>query len=180
MNMKKIFTIGLICAIVSMLLPQCRELDLTADYKDITISYGILNPNDDIHYFKIYRGFITDGNALLEAGDWDKVYYPNYTAPSDTGNAYPAALAVDTAGNAYIVDKGSSNGYDASVNGIYKYNFKSGKVTAMKFVDAGNTLVGLTWLYAVNVDGFGNVDMFDRAPHFHVPEANAGNLLRDF
>lgn len=58
------------------MLQQCRELDLTADYKDITISYGILNPYDDVHYFKVYRGFITDGNALVEAGDWDKVYYP--------------------------------------------------------------------------------------------------------
>jgi hypothetical protein len=100
----------------------------------------------------------------LENGDtinWEKVYHPNYTAPSDSGNAYPVALAVDTANNAYIVDKGSSNGYDASVNGIYKYNLTTGKVTAMKFVDA-DALVGLTWLYSVNVDDFGNVAVLSR------------------
>ena len=74
--MKKFFTIGLVCIVASFLFQQCSELDLTADYKDITISYGIVNPNEDIHYFKVYRGFITDGNALLEAGDWDNVYYP--------------------------------------------------------------------------------------------------------
>lgn len=50
--------------------------DLTADYKDISIAYGVLNPDEEIHYFKIYKGFITDGNALVEAGNWENVYYP--------------------------------------------------------------------------------------------------------
>ena len=74
--MKKTFTIGLMCVVASFLFLQCHELDLTADFKDITISYGILNIQDDIHYFKIYRGFITDENSLIEAGKWDNVYYP--------------------------------------------------------------------------------------------------------
>ena len=58
------------------LLHQCKQIDLTADYKDITISYGILNIQDDVHYFKIYRGYLTDGNAYEAAGDWDNIYYP--------------------------------------------------------------------------------------------------------
>lgn len=52
------------------------KLDLTDEYKDITIAYGILNPQDSIHYFKIYKGFITDENALVAAGEWDNIYYP--------------------------------------------------------------------------------------------------------
>ena len=62
--------------VIGLGLDRCKPLDLTADYKDITVSYGILNQQDDIHYFKIYRGFITDGNANEVAGEWDKVYYP--------------------------------------------------------------------------------------------------------
>ena len=61
---------------VGLCLNRCKPLDLTADYKDITVTYGILNQQDHIHYFKIYRGFITDGNANEVAGEWDKVYYP--------------------------------------------------------------------------------------------------------
>ena len=75
-NMKKTFSIGLICTVACILFSQCKDIDLTADFKDITISYGILNTQDDIHYFKIYRGYITDENALVEAGNWDNVYYP--------------------------------------------------------------------------------------------------------
>ncbi|MDD6185352.1 MAG: hypothetical protein PUB29_06980 [Bacteroidales bacterium] len=74
--MKNKTAIVLFCAFASLLLTQCKDIDLTADYKDITISYAILNPQDNIHYFKIYRGFITDQNALTEAGKWDNVYYP--------------------------------------------------------------------------------------------------------
>lgn len=58
------------------LLHQCKPIDLTADYKDITISYGILSIGEDVHYFKIYRGYLTDGNAYEAAGDWDNIYYP--------------------------------------------------------------------------------------------------------
>ncbi len=59
-----------------LLLCGCHDkLNLIADYKDVTISYGVLNINDDIHYFKVYKGFITEDNALVEAGNWDNVYY---------------------------------------------------------------------------------------------------------
>jgi hypothetical protein len=51
-------------------------LDLTADYKDISISYGILNVKDNVHYFKVYRGFITDDNSYVAASEWDNIYYP--------------------------------------------------------------------------------------------------------
>lgn len=113
---------------------------------------------------------------------WEKSYFPNYDAPNESKNAYPKALAVDSIGNAYIVDKGSSNGYDASVNGIYKYNMNTGKVTAMKFVDAGGTLVGMTWLYSVNVDSFGNVAVLSRNSNmialFRNSSANADTFIK--
>ncbi len=61
---------------IAVLFSCCKPIDLTADYKDITISYGILNPKDEIHYFKIYKGFITDENAYEAALDPDNIYYP--------------------------------------------------------------------------------------------------------
>ena len=54
-------------SVVLMTLHSCRPLDLSAEYKDITISYAILNPNDEVHYFKVYKGFLTDGNAYEAA-----------------------------------------------------------------------------------------------------------------
>lgn len=62
--------------VAGAVLRQCKPVDLTADYKDITVSYGLLNIKDNIHYFKIYRGYITDGNAYEAAGEWDNIYYP--------------------------------------------------------------------------------------------------------
>ena len=74
--MKRTWLYCIILIVIGICVNRCEPLDLTADYKDITVSYGILNQQDDIHYFKIYRGFITDGNANEVAGEWDKVYYP--------------------------------------------------------------------------------------------------------
>lgn len=74
--MNKTIILGLLCAVVALSFQRCEKLDLTADYKDITISYGILNAKDDVHYFKVYRGYLTDQNAYVEAGNWDQIYYP--------------------------------------------------------------------------------------------------------
>ena len=74
--MKKLLAYFLILLAAGSLLRQCKPIDLTADYKDITVTYGFMNIKDDVHYFKIYRGFLTDGNAYDVAGEWDKIYYP--------------------------------------------------------------------------------------------------------
>lgn len=74
--MKKSIIYGLALLAAMLLFNHCQKLDLTADYRDITISYGILNVKDNVHYFKIYRGYITDQNAYQEASNWDEIYYP--------------------------------------------------------------------------------------------------------
>lgn len=74
--MKRISAICIALLAVAVLINTCKPLDLTADYKDITITYGFLNPKDNIHYFKVYRGYLTDGNAFEAAGEWDNIYYP--------------------------------------------------------------------------------------------------------
>ena len=74
--MKRLLAYCLILLAAGTLLRQCKPVDLTADYKDITVSYGILNIKDPVHYFKIYRGYLTDGNAYEAAGEWDNIYYP--------------------------------------------------------------------------------------------------------
>ena len=75
--MKRITAVFASLLLGLLVLSGCHDKpNLIADYKDVTISYGVLNINDDIHYFKIYKGFITEDNALVEAGNWDNVYYP--------------------------------------------------------------------------------------------------------
>lgn len=64
-------------AIVMVLMTSCdNKLKLTADYKDISITYAILNQKDSIHYFKIYKGYLTEDNAYEAALDWNNIYYP--------------------------------------------------------------------------------------------------------
>ncbi|HOF46597.1 MAG TPA: hypothetical protein PLZ46_07425 [Bacteroidales bacterium] len=60
----------------TLLLSGCKpEFNQNADYKDITISYGILNPKDTVHYIKVYKAFLTDGNAIVAARNLDNISY---------------------------------------------------------------------------------------------------------
>ncbi len=75
MKLNKLFLLALLP--ISFLLNGCNDdLHLMADYKNITISYALLNPNDPVHYFKIYKGYLTEENAYVEAGNWENIYYP--------------------------------------------------------------------------------------------------------
>lgn len=79
MNVKmKFFGYLLMLALpLTILFSSCEDpLDLTADYKDITVSYALLNCQDEIHYFKVYRGYLTDNDAYVEASKWENIYYP--------------------------------------------------------------------------------------------------------
>ncbi|MFN3874859.1 MAG: hypothetical protein ACK4L7_02980, partial [Flavobacteriales bacterium] len=47
------------------LLGACStELDVNEPYKDISIVYGLLNQRDSLHFVKINKAFLGEGNAL--------------------------------------------------------------------------------------------------------------------
>lgn len=52
------------------------EVDLYADYKDITVVYGLLDCNLDTNYVKITKAFLGPGNALEIAQNPDSCNYP--------------------------------------------------------------------------------------------------------
>lgn len=76
MNKRNSFILGFL-AVILVVMSACNdELNLAADYKDISFTYAMLNPKDSIHYFKIYKGFLTDENAYEAAFDWKNIYFP--------------------------------------------------------------------------------------------------------
>jgi hypothetical protein len=43
------------------------DFDVITDYKEVAIVYGLLNQNDTIHYLRINKAFLGDGNSLTYA-----------------------------------------------------------------------------------------------------------------
>ncbi len=67
----------ILCLLVALLgFTSCsKDFDSNAPYKDVTIVYGLLNPDDQDHYIKIYKGFLTSDNAYEAAKEYDSLYY---------------------------------------------------------------------------------------------------------
>jgi len=51
------------------------DFDVTAEWKDITVVYGLLNPLDTFTYIKVNKAFLGEGNALAMAANPDSSYY---------------------------------------------------------------------------------------------------------
>lgn len=75
----KHFCYLLLFAVALLSLSSCKKsLDVNADWKDVTIVYGLLDQNDTIHYVKITKAFLGPGNALDFARNYDS---SNYSKP---------------------------------------------------------------------------------------------------
>lgn len=72
MNIKFFFYL---CALLVILTGCTPEFSTNEDYQDVTITYGLLNPNDSAHYVKIYKGFLTDDSPLELASQMESIYY---------------------------------------------------------------------------------------------------------
>jgi len=62
--------------LVTLFFAGCKsKLEINAPWKDISVVYGLLNQNDSVHYFKITKAFLGNGNAYDYAKIPDSSYY---------------------------------------------------------------------------------------------------------
>jgi len=56
---------------------SCKnDFDINAEYKDINIVYGVMNPSQKRQYIRINRAFLTDGDVFVAATEPDSSNYP--------------------------------------------------------------------------------------------------------
>lgn len=53
------------------------DFEINADWKEITVVYGLLDQNDSVHYIKVTKAFLGSGNALAFAQNPDSSSYGN-------------------------------------------------------------------------------------------------------
>ncbi len=70
MNKQSFVFFSLFIGVFIMLFASCEnDVDINADYKEITIVYGLLNQAQDRQYIKITKAFQTEGDVLVAAKD---------------------------------------------------------------------------------------------------------------
>lgn len=75
--MKHTIRLLLLLSLFANLFSSCSiDVDLYADYKDITVVYGLLDVRNDTNYIKINKAFLGPGNALDIALIADSCNYP--------------------------------------------------------------------------------------------------------
>lgn len=61
---------------ISIIFTSCEtDIDVNADYQDITVVYGVINPQDTTHYLKINKAFLGETSALDLAANADNFTY---------------------------------------------------------------------------------------------------------
>lgn len=148
MRFLRILTILLIPGFI---LFSCKkELNLNADWEDVTIVYGILNQLDSVHYIKVTKAFLGAGNALEYAQIPDSSNYHlklNVFLEAWSGSNLVALYPFDTT---TIDDKDSGVFYfpnqllyvnDSILNPEYSYKLVIENQETQKIITAHTPLV---------------------------------------
>lgn len=76
--MKRIPLIFLLLPALILLFNACKtDFDVTSDYKEIAIVYGVLNQKDNVHYLRVNKAFLGQGNAVIYSQIPDSSSYGN-------------------------------------------------------------------------------------------------------
>lgn len=76
LSMKRRFFQLLVAVFLTGCFVSCEtDFDVTGEWKDITVVYGLISQNDSVHYLKINKAFLGDGNALTYAQIADSSSY---------------------------------------------------------------------------------------------------------
>ena len=96
--MRYLRIIPLALVFVTVLTSCNKKLDVNADWRDITVVYGLLSQNEDTSYIKITKAFLGEGDALQFAKIPDSSIYP------DKLDVELEAWSGNTLVNTYIFD----------------------------------------------------------------------------
>ncbi len=71
----------IVAILLSTLLFSCKtDFDVTSDWEDIAIVYGLLDPTDTAQYIKVNKAFLDKSTSALEIAQIpDSLYYQNIT-----------------------------------------------------------------------------------------------------
>ena len=104
-----------------------NDIDLTSDWKDVPIVYGILSRTDSVHYIRVEKAFLDEEKSALETAKIsDSLYYPNAVVQIKKLNSNEAPLVfqeVDAAQEGYPREDGL---FATAPNIIYKLEMPSG------------------------------------------------------
>ena len=75
-NLGKTYYIFLLLVATIAIISCEKDFQTTADYKDITVVYALLDQHDQNIYVKVNKAFLGEGNALIMAQQPDSSNYP--------------------------------------------------------------------------------------------------------
>lgn len=67
-------TLLLLCSMA--VLASCdNDIDITADWKDVPVIYGVLDVNEPVQYVKLNKAFLGQGDVMMMAQEFDSLHY---------------------------------------------------------------------------------------------------------
>jgi hypothetical protein len=128
--LKKVLPLSILLLILTI---SCdNELDINAEYEDINIIYGVVDPGNSRQYIRINRAFLTEGNALVAASVPDssnyryklKVTMSEYNKNGQLVNTYLLdTISLPKEGGAFNVGKQVYYYFDfPSIYATYQHN----------------------------------------------------------
>lgn len=102
--------LGVLAAMI--VFTSCSEdIDLSAPYKDLTVTYGLLDADNDTNWIRIQKAYLGDDDALLYAVIPDSLYYPAtldaWILAFNASNVQVDSIHLERLVNVFVKDPGT-------------------------------------------------------------------------
>lgn len=181
--------------ITAIIFTSCEtDIKTNAEYKDMTIVYGLLDPTDTDHYIKINKGFIGDASAYDLANDANNYNYADGAISVKIEEYKPSGVYVGEYKLDRVVnDIPKDNGiFDNTTNVLYKfteanlnedntYKLSIYNIALQKTVTAETDIVELPY-----VNNFNEIKLRDQSgasllyTFTVIPSENLGRIKAEF
>lgn len=153
--MRKIILIFILLGIIISFWQCETKVDMNSEWRDIPVVYGLLSQQDDIHYIRINRAFLGEGNALKMASSLDSIIYRpdnlDVKLLEYNGNTKLRTIPLDCT-MVHNVDSGAfhypnqiiyrTQGHSVSLSPDYTYKLSIYNKNRNKFIEAETNLIG--------------------------------------
>jgi hypothetical protein len=165
MNLIKSLFVRIILGITLFMQGCANDIDINANWKEVMVVYGLLNPTDSIHYLKINKAFLNEKtNALEAASVSDSLFFDDLEVRvirQEDQTVYPcqADNSIPKDSGIFANDRNTLWTFRAKISQFNTYRLEILRKSSGKKIEASTLICGQPAVFAPIADTFSTLNL---------------------
>jgi hypothetical protein len=165
MSLLKSLFVRIVLGITLFFQGCANDIDINANWKEVMVVYGLLNPTDSVHYLKINKAFLNEKtNALEAASVSDSLFFEDLevrVVRQEDQTVYPceADNSIQKDSGIFANDRNTLWTFRAKISQFNTYRLEILRKSSGKKIEASTLICGQPAVFAPIADTFSTLNL---------------------